>query len=228
MYYEAEAVHPDRESGSEAGLDHRGLSSLCRDCAVCPGERHAPDSGIIVMLYARCAARTDVCEMRTACPHNAQRLDTPMQLSDADGGTVDDTAELIRKIGLPLFPQTAFRFLGREPGGIPVRLLRRIKPGHGAEISVGRDLNGWSSARIAVLAPDVTHEGSFFDAAMNPGFLESLERGGLRVGEACFRTALGKNPASTTRLHQQKLNRVIAYPITDGGDLLASPKLAKL
>ena len=64
---------------------------------------------------------------------------------------------------------------------------------------------------------------------MNPGFLGSLEGGGLGVGQSGFGAALGENPALLVAgLNQQELNRVAANAEADGSHLLAGAQLAKL
>jgi hypothetical protein len=157
---------------------------------------------------------------------------TAVQSLNPRHSAVDDASEFSAKFRRAGFEQTLFRFFGGKPGGVSIRFLRRFEAGHLAK--VGSDgklrLSRWGSGRARIpgksctvrVAAKVAGEGDFFHPAMNPSLFKSLEGSGLGVSEAGFDAAFGKNPTSTTGLHQQEFDATSADAVAHGGDLLAS------
>jgi hypothetical protein len=137
---------------------------------------------------------------------------------------VDHASEFGAEFGRTAFPQTLFRSVRGKPGGVSIRFLRRFESGDFAKMgSDGKLWLGKSGGGLGsvCLATEVTREGDFLHPAMNASLFESLESGGLGVGEAAFDPSLGENPASAAGLDQQEFNATSAHAVTDGGDLLA-------
>jgi hypothetical protein len=63
---------------------------------------------------------------------------------------------------------------------------------------------------------------------MNSRSLRRLESRGLGVSQSWFGAAFGESPVSAVGPNQQEFDATAANPIADGGDLFASPQLAKL
>src|ERR1700683_4972670 len=84
-------------------------------------------------------------------------------------------------------------------------------------------------ARRAGLAANIAGEGDLLHAAMNSGFFEGLEGGGLGVGQSGFGAAFGESPAAASAgLDQQEFDAGVADAIADGGYLVGSAQTAKL
>ena len=134
-----------------------------------------------------------------------------VQPLDSRQSAVDDASKLGAEFRSAVFPQTLLRFFRGKPGGSAARFLRRFEPSHFAK--VGSDTGTLMLAHVA-------GKGEFLHTPMNAGFFDRLNGGGLRLREARFDAAFRENPASATRLDQQKFHAALADAITNGGDLL--------
>lgn len=126
---------------------------------------------------------------------------------------------------LASFGQVLFRLFSQEPGAVATGLGRRFEARDLAQVSVYRHLD---EAGAAPFAMEIAGEGSFFHAAVDTGFFKSFERCRLGMSEARFDAALGKCPAASARLNQQKLNSSRPHAVADRSDLLALFEAAKV
>ena len=76
-------------------------------------------------------------------------------------------------------------------------------------------------------AASVAGERDLLDFPVNSGFLEGLERGGLRVCKSGFDAAFGKNPTSTAGMDEEKLDAIIRDPIANRGYLLGGAEASR-
>jgi len=152
------------------------------------------------------------------------------QALDAGDGAVHHASQFGGITGVPIFAQMLFRFIRGEPGGIAFKLLGRFETRDFAKVRIDDPrFRRHGFAGVARLAANVGGEAGHFDAAMNSGFFESLESGGLSMGEPRLGAALGEGPASAaTSLDKQKFDPSAASAVADSGDLLASPQAAKM
>ena len=159
--------------------------------------------------------------------HGVQRvtsstgLDT--QAFNASQGTIHKQRQFVSFAASAISPQTPLGFFRCEPGGLAIRFLGGDKLCDLAKMSRERKVSGVALA----VSPCVGAEGDLFDAAVDTGFLDGLKRGRLRVRQAGLDAALGKDPAASTGLDQQKLDTLISFAIADSGDLLASRAFAQ-
>jgi len=85
-----------------------------------------------------------------------------------------------------------------------------------------------SFANRGLLAAKILREGGFFDAPMNTGFLERLQRGGLGVCQSGLGATFGKRPTTAAAsLNQKKLDLLVAYVVADRRDLLRLTQLTQ-
>jgi hypothetical protein len=143
---------------------------------------------------------------------------------DSGYGKVDHASDFSCEVGRSVLAQATLRLLGGKPGGIPMGFLRRFKPRNLTEMSA--DAAGFF--RGPTLPLNVVSEGGFLDAAMDPSLLEGFEGGGLGVGQPRFGTAFGESPMCTVGPNEQELDTTVVDAVTNGGDLIALPQLAKL
>jgi len=134
-----------------------------------------------------------------------------VQAPDAGLGAVDHAGEFGAEFRRAVLEQALLRLLSGKPGGISIRFLRPLEPGHSAKVGG----NGSVS-----FVQDETGEGDFFDPAMDPSFFKGLKGSRLSVREARLSPAFGENPTSTASLDQQELDAAFTDPVTNGGDLL--------
>jgi len=136
-----------------------------------------------------------------------------MPLFDVVQGTIHNVRKLVRVLGLAIFAEALLRFLGIEPRGIAMRLLRRNETDHFAQMRVHGMFVDVKAIEFAV---KIAADGLRFDTAEDTSFLECLaSRGGGTAG-ITFDAALGKSPTSGASAHQQKFNAFFGNPITDG------------
>jgi len=96
-------------------------------------------------------------------------------------------------------------------------------------VSIDRGFFAIGARPPARTASNVGYKRSFFDASVNPSFLERFERRYLGVGQARFSTALGKGPAAATAcLYEQEFDFCTAHAVADCRDLLAFSQFAQL
>ncbi len=151
-----------------------------------------------------------------------------VRAADTSGGAIDDTGELGAEFVRATFQQALLCFFGGEPCGMPIRFLRRFEARNFAKVSTdGRAKGGNPISRVRFLcffciavATKVAGEAEFFHPAVNAGFFESFECGGLGVGHAWFSAAFGENPTSAASLNQQEFDAPVAKAVANRGDLL--------
>jgi|HubBroStandDraft_1064217.scaffolds.fasta_scaffold03325_10 hypothetical protein len=157
-----------------------------------------------------------------------------VQAPDAGCGAVNHASEFGAEFRRAVFEQALLRFFNGKPGGISIRFLWRFEPGHFAKVGgngkvrPGRSgssracaFRGSSSLRFAT---EVTGEANFLHPAMNPSLFKGLKGSGLSVREARLSPAFGENPTSAASLNQQEFDATFTDPVTNGGDLLPSPR----
>jgi len=94
-------------------------------------------------------------------------------------------------------------------------------------MGIGGYLDGWRTATSG-LAPDVTGEGRFLNAAMDSSLFESFQGRGLCVRQSWLRAALGEDPTPTASLDKKKFDAMAAQAVTDCGHLFATAHLPEL
>ena len=158
------------------------------------------------------------------------RVGDKAQPLNAGEGTIYDASEACGELGAAAFTQTMFCLLRRKPGGIAIKFLRCFEARHFAKMSDdGLFLRSYGFTGSTRLAAEITGERGFLHAAMNSGFLKSLQSGGLGMGQSGLGAAFRESPAATAAsLHQKEFDAGTANPVADGSDLGASAQAPKM
>lgn len=90
----------------------------------------------------------------------------------------------------------------------------------------GQFVPGRSRTRIphVARAAIVPGKARFLHSSMNACFFESLESGGLGMGQPRIDTTLRKSPAPAAGSNQEKLDALAAHAIANSGNLSAAAK----
>src|SRR5579871_3862678 len=110
----------------------------------------------------------------------------------------------------------------RKPRTVAFALLRRAQMPYFAEVRADGKIF------LARLAANIGRERRILDAAVNPRFLEGLQRRRLRMRQSRLRAAFGESPAAAASgLNQQKFHGIAPHPVTNRSYLLVLAQLAQ-